>query len=321
MDVITEIEDITEFIQQVYQYSNKLLANNSKNEIVYRGQSSFEYDLKPSLFRKKLETQFEYNQIHFLKASKFVEESIELEIGIRAQHYGYLTRLLDVTYNSLISLFFACYNNTKKVIEDGAVFIISVEKYIPPTAYELAEFYKKIIENSDIFETIDASFIDPIIIENIKNNDRIIAQSGAFLLYFNQNHEIKSSSFYKMKISGMHKDKLLKQLDQLFKINYGTVFPDIQSNSIVFNSIEGRKKYMWMKTSNLYEIIINKSIINCIENYNFKNQSISCNNIPKSQQKERIYRYISKLVDIYFDYKPVKERNNMKESYLEKIEG
>lgn len=321
MDIITEIDDISFFIQEIYSYANRLLSQNPSNEIVYRGQSDFKHNLKPSLFRNKLETHFEYNQIHFLKASKFVEENIELEIAIRAQHFGYLTRLLDVTYNSLISLFFACYNQTENKNEDGAVFIISVEKYLPPTAFELADFYKKIIQDSDIFETIDVSFMDPIIIENIKNNDRIIAQSGAFLLFFNKNHEIKIDSYYKIKIKGKHKEKLLKQLDQLFKINYGTVFPDIQSNSKIFNTLEGRKKYMGMKTNNLYELIIGKSLINFIDNCNYNNQLGSCNNLSNIHQSNRIRRFIFKLIDDYFEYKSDEEREKIKKKYEKVLKG
>ena len=39
----------------------------------------------------------------------------------KMQHYGVPTRLLDVTTNALVALYFACENNFR---EDGAVFLI-----------------------------------------------------------------------------------------------------------------------------------------------------------------------------------------------------
>lgn len=319
MDTEKVVEDIWSFIKITYEYSNLLLNQMPRNEIVFRGQSDFIYGLKPSLFREQLEKHFEYNQIHFLKASKFVEEDIELEIAIRAQHYGYLTRLLDVTYNSLVALYFSCLSSDEERSKDGSVYIISIEKYLPPTAYELTNFYSNIIVNTDIFETLDASVIDPIIIENIKNNDRIIAQSGAFLLFFNQYHKVCDTNFYKIKIKNQYKEKLLKQLDQLFKINYGSLFPDIQSNSKQFNTIEGRKKYVGMGSYNIYEMIIEKSLQNYLDKKLKKINDSELELEVKSLESSKIKRFLDLLIDGYYMNKTVEEKQEMKDKFQERI--
>jgi hypothetical protein len=88
----------------------------------------------------------------------------------------------------LIALYFACCDNEN---EDGAVFIMSVENYLPPTSIELSILYKKLIKDGSLLDDLSVHERNPLIIETIKNNDRIIAQHGAFLLYLNNNQKFR----------------------------------------------------------------------------------------------------------------------------------
>lgn len=95
----------------------------------FRGQSSSEYKLIPSIGRLFKEGQervlIQYERDIFedfkRKYSLFTDArpKNDKEFLFLAQHYGLPTRLLDWTFNPLIALFFACCSNFEK---DGVVF-------------------------------------------------------------------------------------------------------------------------------------------------------------------------------------------------------
>ena len=115
-------------IRNIQEFINKLppLIEKSRNGIFYRGQSDTDYKLIPSVFRGGVKGK---EQKIYLKV--LAECSIEFDKNIRhidiiskMQHYGVPTRLLDVTTNALVALYFACddKNNHNK---DGCVYIFT----------------------------------------------------------------------------------------------------------------------------------------------------------------------------------------------------
>lgn len=233
------VENVYDYIQEL---NNNLLATKwvSKGEmVVFRGHEDLSYRAIPSLFREPRLNCFEYDQIHFLKASRFVQDDCDLEIAIQAQHYGYPTRLLDVTYNSLVALFFSCYGEHRD--EDGQVLLIKIDRYLPPTSPELQELYHDIISNSGYFQVFSESNRH-IIVENIKNNDRIIAQHGAFIIFLAYD-EISEMHIKRINIPKTSKEMLLKELNDLFNINEGTIFPDITKNISRFKKLNEEFTY------------------------------------------------------------------------------
>lgn len=117
------INSIEEYIREVINLNSNNFFNSVADCItVYRGQSNSEWKIIPAVFR---DLDDYLNEGLYLKEfqRQFPEECNNLtlfDILVKAQHYGIPTRLLDLTLNPLIALYFACEKNFDN---DGSVYV------------------------------------------------------------------------------------------------------------------------------------------------------------------------------------------------------
>lgn len=125
---IIKIESLIQYMKEIRNIKNSIIDKSDKRlnlNFFYRGQSDESYELKPSICRKngnyiKYENEL-ISEFKRLKPSEFEHISNDFDLLAKMQHYGLKTRLLDITSNPLIALYFACENQNNK---DGEVFLI-----------------------------------------------------------------------------------------------------------------------------------------------------------------------------------------------------
>ena len=261
-------------VNTVKGFIGKVLSTKIKNgiEIFYRGHSDKnKYKLEPSLFRKDDNGNYLYlNNEHILyrellvsNSSDFSSDENTLDKLVRMQHYSLPTRLLDITSNPLIALYFACKENTDV---EGEVILFSIDrnliKYfdsdtascisnlalLPKSEKDSIDF-KEVNFNSQIsikrlthFIREEKAFFEPkivpddlrkiICVKGKQSNDRISSQSGAFLLFGIDAvlNEKGTSDIEVGRITVANKKEIIKELD-LLNINESTVFPYIENSA------------------------------------------------------------------------------------------
>lgn len=196
------------------------LLKSSDDTIFYRGHSDINYVMQPSIMRndKWLEHEHNmYNEIIIECPDSFEKCNTHLEKLVEMQHYGLPTRLLDITRNPLVALYFACCASPTKCGE--VVFISSKDciiKYpqsdcasiiasLPVFSYQNKEDFREMAleplskkefnkkadrlvkeirtEKPGFSATIDKEdLLNSYIVLAVKNNRRIVNQDGAFIL-------------------------------------------------------------------------------------------------------------------------------------------
>lgn len=112
-------------INSISNFMDEIEKIKYENNMFFRGHSNINYISIPSLFREKRFYESEnilYQELVIRCPKDFVKCNTHLEFLVEMQHYGLPTRLLDITSNPLVALYFACTD--KKSV--GEVMIYSI---------------------------------------------------------------------------------------------------------------------------------------------------------------------------------------------------
>lgn len=221
-------------IDSVQSFMARVLGqiHEDDEEIFYRGHSDSSYELAPSIFRKNRKGNFKYlhsesslvREALTARPAEFVDDKTMLDKLVRMQHYGMPTRLLDITSNPLIALYFSCstikYDAQNNEIE-GHVIVFKTKRErikffdsdtvscisnlsmlshmlkdqldcnIDKAAFNKTEACQKLIhyikDEKPYFKDVivPADLEKLVFVKGRNNNERMSSQSGAFLLFGN----------------------------------------------------------------------------------------------------------------------------------------
>ena len=270
-----------ELVESLEEFLRIVLAANSPadEEVFYRGHSDKEYKLEPSLFRKSESGDYRYllnednivRELLTAQPNEFGADKYMIDKLVRMQHYGLPTRLLDVTSNPLVALYFCCsspkYDDDGNET-DGEVIVLSTKKsdvkfYDSDTVScianlallsdehkarmntnlgvtelnattECERLLHSIRDEKPYFQSkIVSKDLERIVFVRGRNsNSRISSQSGAFLL-FGRDAILPETGHSSLKIRRLTIRRKKHILAQLEKLNIksSTIYPGIEKTA------------------------------------------------------------------------------------------
>ena len=270
-NIIATINSVEEFLATLQG-----LPPRDDAEIFYRGHEDANFELTPSLLRRWPDGSWQFlpsedrlnKELLIAHYDEFQGDQYCFDRLVRMQHFGLPTRLLDISGNPLVALFFACYGKQELMGDPGEVIIFRVPeakiKYydsdtvsclsnlsnlsyaqkneldlaLGVDAFNVSEVAGKLLHHikseKGFFEPrIDPDHLGSIICVKAKQtNTRIKSQSGAFLLY-GHGAMLPDSGQDGLEISRITVTGKLRILDQLdaLNINATTVYPSIDQTA------------------------------------------------------------------------------------------
>lgn len=271
-NTIGAADSVEAFLQLLYGLPPK-----DDTETFFRGHSDARYELTPSLLRKRPDGSWQFmpkedrlcKELLIAHYDEFQGDQYCFDRLVRMQHYGLPTRLLDISGNPLVALFFACTCGPEQLDAKGEVIIFRVSSgkvkyYDSDTVSCLANLSNLTYDQkNEVDLTLDipgfnatpvvqkllhhiksekAYFEGRIVPDDLgsilcvkakRTNSRIKSQSGAFLLFGHEAAlpEMGQEGIEIARVTITNKAHILDQLDRI-NINATTVYPSIDQTTV-----------------------------------------------------------------------------------------
>ena len=210
-----------------------------------------------------------------------------IEKAIETQHYASISRMLDISFDVLVALYFACTHPDE---HDGYVYVFAFPEHYSPHSKYIEEFYTNVLEGKHIAYSRNFK-----VFSHSVTNDRIKAQKGGFIFFPGKEfHPINDCYYERILISKNHKREILEDLEALFQITKATLFPEKDKVAeIITNKFKGNI-YTTKSVSLENEI---ESFFNRID-YELKILHLK----GKTADKKRVMRWLRKEQDDLINY-------------------
>ena len=261
---MTYISNLSQFIEWTLNLNeSEGVPSFPLHNIFFRGHASKEWHLQAGIFRKEnaIVNEHDIFRVASNRCWSEVSSFSNLEKLIYFQHFGLLTRLLDVTSNPLVALYFACQEYIENgEYKDGQVRYGSCDRFDIKTVNIIADVIanydlEQIFPNEEWLQKLADTYnlkrgdvmgeilSAPYYIEAPYNSSRIAAQRGNLLMtpllkknnsdymlikeYDFDNTNKDNSMFGKRSviIKHEHKKQILNELRK-FGIDEYYIFPD-----------------------------------------------------------------------------------------------
>lgn len=222
------VDSVSAYLERVRQ-----ICGEEEGLFVFRGEPGlYERPCIPGIFRSgilKENPLFERQLLDALRQQERFGGRGYLETAMEVQDGHVLSRLLSVTWNCLIALYFAAAPGVGEgeaaLKEDGAVYVIRMASVFQPGGENIRESFRAAVGGGMEWQKGQELLGgNHKLVDGMGKTDRIAAQRGGFIL-FQGDKELPAASVCPVYILAGAREGILRELKILFGMGPASLFP------------------------------------------------------------------------------------------------